>query len=92
MSIEILEYVAVPPDMLNMSKFPKIGSLKLKLTPQINIWVDILKGKQPGAFYIHVPTTRVGDKWAACYEFSNQPQFGKYLMEQFGEIIKAKYL
>jgi len=91
MTIEILEYRPLAVDaIVKPSKFPKIGHLKVQISPKLSVWLDVLKTDK--SFFFRVPAVKAGDKWEPAYIFTEHAEFGKYIMESLGNEFKAKFL
>jgi hypothetical protein len=91
MSLEIVEYISVPFAERRPGAYPKIGTLIVKVGPQISVCLDVVEGKQ-GSFFFRVPSIKAGDQWIECFKFVERPDFAKYVKEQIGDIVKNKYL
>jgi len=91
MSLEILNYINVPFTERRPGAYPKIGTLIVKVGPQISVCLDVVEGKQ-GSFFFRVPSIKAGDQWIECFKFVERPDFAKYVKEQIGDIVKNKYL
>ena len=91
MSLEIIDFIPVALDLVQKGNWIKLGHVKLRLSDEISIIMEVIKGKDDG-FFFKIPSVRVGDSFASAYDFSKQPEFSKNVTKQLKEEFKAKYL
>jgi len=91
MSLEILDYTPVAVEDKKNINYPKLGTLKVKVGPQIIVCLEVIQGKN-GGFFFRVPSMRVGQTWQESYQFVEKPDFGKYVKEILGDVFKNRYL
>lgn len=91
MTIEILDFIPVSLDTIQKGTWVKIGHVKLKISSDIQIVMEVIKGKD-GGFWFRIPNVKVGNEYKPAYDFTQDQEFGKNVTKQIKDEFKIRYM